>query len=95
MTKQTATPAMIPHNERVRIIRDRLRTVRHSAPIKDIPKSKRVQSAEKVLAEWEAKNEAARDAQYKAHQAKRREVENAILLGDAQKAVELLNALES
>ena len=56
-------------------------------------KPAKVKAAEKVVAEWDERNEAAREAHYAKHQAKVREIEDALILGDGDKVVKLLAAI--
>lgn len=91
----TIPVAPIPHQERVKIIRERLRKLRMRERFTPLPKSKRVLAAEKVVEEWEERNEWAENAHYEKHRAQVCEVENALILGDMVKVVELLTKLET
>ena len=83
----------IPYNTRLKIIRERLARARRAERYESIPKPAKVKAAEKVLAEWEARNDAAREAHYAKHQARVRAIEDALILGDGEKVVKLLAAI--
>ena len=89
--KTTSNP--IPYNTRIKIIRERLARARRTERFAGIPKPAKVKAAEKVVAEWDERNEAAREAHYAKHQAKVREIEDALILGDGDKVVKLLAAI--
>jgi hypothetical protein len=79
----------IPYNVRIKIIRERLNRARR-AQVTSLPKPAKVKAAEKIVSEWEEKEDAHRQAQYDKHREKVREIENAVLLGDNEKVVKLL-----
>lgn len=93
MATKKATNNPIPYNTRIKIIRERLARARRAERFADIPKPAKVKAAEKVVAEWDERNEAARGAHYAKHQAKVREIEDALILGDGDKVVKLLAAI--
>ena len=59
-TKKESNP--IPYSTRLKIIRERLARARRAERFTDIPMPAKVKAAQKTLAEWETRNEAARDA---------------------------------
>lgn len=85
--------ATVPYTTRLKIVRERLAIARRANRYENIPKPAKVQAAEKVLAEWKARDDAARDAHYAKHQAKVREIEDALILGDVEKVLKLLAAI--
>ena len=89
--KETNNP--IPYNARIKIIRERLARAYRTKPFAGIPKPAKVKAAEKVVAEWDERNKSAREAHYAKHQAKVREIEDALILGDGDKVVKLLAAI--
>lgn len=90
-TKKVSNP--IPYNTRIKVIHERIARARRADRFTEIPKSAKVKAAEKVLAEWEERNESAREAHYQKHQSKVREIEDALILGDGDKVVKLLAAI--
>ncbi len=90
-TKKESNP--IPYSTRLKIIRERLARARRAERFTDIPMPAKVKAAQKTLAEWETRNEAARDAHYAKHAAKVRQIEDALILGDSEKVVKLLAAI--
>ena len=89
--KTTSNP--IPYNTRIKIIRERIARARRAPWFAGIPKPAKVKAAEKVVAEWDERNKAAREAHYAKHQAKVREIEDALIMGDGDKVVKLLAAI--
>src|SRR5690606_6950222 len=77
--------------EKAQIIRRRLARLRCLLVVPDLPKTKRVLDAERTLNEWEARNDAIQEAAREKHRLKVVEVENALLLDDMEKVVELLD----
>ena len=59
----------------------------------DSLKPTKVLAAEKLLGEWEAKNDSHCDAQVAAHRAKLHEVQDALIVGDMARAVSLMQRL--
>lgn len=84
----------LPKSEVNKILADRLRRLHYRHVFEDLPKSKRVLAAEAVIAEWEERNEAAKDKARDAARAKIREIQNEALLGNLEKVVKLLNEIE-
>lgn len=91
----TSNPlATVPYRERLKLLDQRLRDVRYPT-IKPLPKPTKVQAAERVVAEWEAKNEAHIQAQRDAHKAKMNRIKDEVILGNAEEAVRLLRELDA
>ncbi len=90
------TPAgitLLPYADRVKLVRARLSDMRLHREFTPLPKSAKVRAAEATIQEWVARNDTHREAHYAAMKAKRHEIEDALILGDVQKAVKLLAAL--
>ena len=84
----------VPHVLRIKMLNDRLNGFRYPT-IKSLLKPAKVAAAERVVAEWEAKNEAFMQAQRDAHKARVDAIRDCMILGDAEKAVTLLRELDS
>ena len=83
---------LLPYRERVKLVRERLASMRHPGHT-DLPKSQRVLAAEKVLHEYWARNEKAREASYAEHRRRKNEVQDALIVGDMARAVALMQRL--
>ena len=83
----------LPYNTRLKVIRERLNRARRAERFKQIPIPAKVEAAQKIVADWEDRNMAASEAHYAKHTKKVREVEDAMILGDGEKVVALLNAM--
>jgi hypothetical protein len=94
MTTKTKTEniTLLPYSERVKLVRERLANLRRPKVVA-LPKPAKVQAAEKLLREWEQKNEAHEDAQRDAWRAKLHEVQDALIVGDMTRAVSLMQRL--
>lgn len=90
-TKKTENLTLLPYRERVKLVQQRMQALAYPKTT-NLPKPARVAAAEKLLREWEAKNEAHCEAQRQAHRAKRAAIADALILGQMDKAVELLRA---
>ncbi len=90
-TKKTENLTLLPYRERVKLVQQRLQALAYPKTT-SLPKPAKVAAAEKLLREWEAKNEAHCEAQRQAHRAKRAAIADALILGQMDKAVELLRA---
>jgi hypothetical protein len=89
-TKQKANNiTLLPYSERLKLVRERLNGLRYPKT-KPLTKSAKVRAAEKVWNEWVAASDAHIDAQRDAHRAKLNEVQDAMIVGDMEKAVQLL-----
>lgn len=88
-TRKTGDITLLPYRERVKLIRERLSGMRWPKHT-DIPKSKRVLAAEKVMNEYNERNEKARRAGEDAHRERRNAVQDALILGDTETALKLL-----
>lgn len=86
--------AQLPYRERAKLVRERLQHLRYPS-ITSLPKPAKVLAAEKIVAEWEERNSAHADAQRAAFREKRNAVSDALILGDMQKAVALLQKLDN
>lgn len=91
-TKKTENITLLPYSERVKLVRERLANLRRPKVVA-LPKPAKVQAAEKLLREWEQKNEAHEDAQRDAWRAKLHEVQDALIMGDMARAVNLMQRL--
>lgn len=91
-TKKTENLTLLPYRERVKLVQQRMQALAYPKTT-PLPKSAKVVAAEKLLREWEAKNEAHCEAQRQAHLAKRAAIADALILGQMDKAVELLRAV--
>ncbi len=90
-TKKTENLTLLPYRERVKLVQQRLQAMAYPTTT-SLPKPAKVAAAEKLLREWEAKNEAHCEAQRQAHRAKRAAIADALILGQMDRAVELLRA---
>lgn len=90
-TKKTENLTLLPYRERVKLVQQRMQAMQYPKTT-PLPKPAKVVAAEKLLREWEAKNEAHCEAQRQAHRAKRAAIADALILGQMDKAVELLRA---
>lgn len=86
-------PSLIPYNEKVRIVRERLRRASRFVRQPEPAKPAKVVAAEKVMTAWEKRCEAAEEKAREKHYAKVREIENALLMGDSKKVIALLDAI--
>ncbi len=86
--------ATVPYRERLKLLDQRLRDVRYPT-IKQMVKPAKVQAAERVVADWEAKNEAYMQTQRDAHRAKMSRIKDEVILGNADEAVRLLRELDA
>ena len=85
---------LLPYRERVKLVRERLAAMR--APKHEgIPKSQRVLAAEKVMHDYYVRNEAAREVAYEVHRKRKHEVQDALILGDTEKAIKLLREFDT
>lgn len=91
-TNKTENITLLPYNERVKLVRERLANLRRPK-VAPLPKPAKVQAAEKVFRDWEAKAEAHEDAQRDAWRAKLHEVQDALIVGDMARAVALMQRL--
>jgi hypothetical protein len=89
---KTENITLLPYGERLKLVRERLNGLRHPKTT-PLPKSEKVQAAQKVWDEWVANSEAHIDAQKDAHRAKLNDVQDAMIVGDMAKAVALLQKL--
>jgi hypothetical protein len=83
---------LLPYNERVKLVRERLANLRRPQ-VTSLTKPAKVLAAEKTLNDWLVKNEAHEDAQRQAHRKKLHEVQDALIVGDMAKAVQLMQQL--
>lgn len=89
---KTENITLLPYSERVKLVRERLNGLRYTK-VTPLPKSAKVQAAEKVWKEWVEKDEAHADAQRDERRAKLNEVQDAMIVGDMVKAIALLQKL--
>lgn len=90
-TKKAENLTLLPYRERVKLVQQRMQAMQYPKTT-PLPKPAKVVAAETLLREWEAKNEAHCEAQRQAHRAKRAAIADALILGQMDKAVELLRA---
>lgn len=83
----------LPYRERVKLIQERMRGLQYPT-FQGLKKPARVLAAEKTLDEWKRKNDEHLDKQRAAHRTKLNAVKDAFIVGDVQKAVQLIHALE-
>lgn len=93
-TKTTENITLLPYRERVKLVQMRLQSLRHPK-VTRLPKSARVVAAEKVVADWQARDDEHEKTQRDTHRAKLNEVQDALIVGDMLKAVSLLQKLKA
>lgn len=93
MTTKTKTEniTLLPYRERVKLVQQRLQALAYPKTT-PLPKPAKVAAAEKLLREWQAKDDAHQDAQRAKHREQRAAIADALILGDMEKAVTLLRA---
>ena len=90
----TDTFLTLPYRDRVKLAQDRIKSLQRYS-FKPLPKPARVVAAEKLLREWEEK-EAAHDRQQRSeHRQKLNAITDALIVGDMQEAVTLIQRLEA
>lgn len=96
MTTKKPTPQTTKAQPlRIKILRDRLRALPSWARVKDLSKSEKVRKAMETTAAYHNANIAHRTKQAEDYRAKCRAVGDAIVLGDFEKALTLLQKLEA
>ena len=93
-SKKVENITLLPYAQRVKLVQDRMRDLERPK-IVDLPKSKRVIAAEKVVADYDYRNEAYTNDQRRASYTKLNLIRDALIVGDMVKAVELLNKYEA
>lgn len=93
-TTKTENITLLPYRERVKLVRDRVASIRMPT-VQNLKKPARVTAAEKVVREWDELNEAHRHAQRILHKQKLNAVTDALIMGDMAKAVALMQKLEA
>ena len=83
---------LLPYSERVKLVRERLNSLRYHK-VDSLTKPAKVLAAEKVVHDWEQKNQDHENAQRDAWRAKLHAVQDAMIVGDMAKAVDLLQKL--
>lgn len=83
---------LMPYRERVKLVRERLNGLRRPK-VTSLPKPAKVLAAEKVVSEWQVKNEFHEEVQRADFRAKLNAVQDALIIGDMPKAVALLGKL--
>jgi len=92
MSKTTTKDfTLLPYRERVKLVQQRMQAMQHPKTT-PLPKPAKVAAAEKLLREWEAKDEEHREAQRQEQRNKRAAIADALILGDMEQAVKLLRA---
>jgi hypothetical protein len=95
MRKSDLAGLKLSRAEAVRMIKKRLSDVRPGALAQPLPKSRAVVAAEKLSRAWETENREYLNTQIKAIDRQKMEIEDALILGDAAKALKLLQKLEA
>lgn len=85
---------LLPYRERVKLVRERMSSLQRPKVV-SLPKPAKVQAAEKLLREWEEKNNAHEDAQRNAWRSKLHQVQDALIVGDMARAVSLLQRINA
>lgn len=85
---------LLPYRERVALVRARLNYLNYPKTT-PLPKPAVVQAAEKRLREWQEKNDAHEEAQLMRWYDRRNEIQDALIVGDMQKAIDLLQRFEA
>ena len=91
---KTENITLLPYRERVKLVRERLSGFRQPR-VSDLPKPARVVAAEQVVDAWCKKNTEHRDAAYQGWRMRKNEIEDALIVGDTDKAVKLLQQLKA
>jgi hypothetical protein len=94
MITKTENITLLPYRERVKLVQQRMLALQFPKT-KALPKSAKVLAAEKVVREWEEKNDAHCDRQRQAHRSKRAAIADALILGRMEDAVKLLQIEEA
>jgi len=90
----TDTILALPYRDRVKLAQERIKSLQRYT-FKPLPKPARVVAAEKLVREWDEK-EAAHDRQQRSeHRQKLNAITDALIVGDMQKAVALMQKLEA
>ena len=92
-TKVTENITLLPYRERVKLVLARLGALSNYRTVVELKKPAQVVACEKVVSEWNQRNEAHCNEQRKAHRKQLAEVSDAMIVGDMAKAVELLKKL--
>lgn len=90
----TDTILALPYRDRVKLVQERIKSLQCYS-FKPLPKPARVAAAEKLVSEWEDKNEAHDRQQRSEHRQKLNAITDALIVGDMQKAVTLMQRLEA
>ncbi len=90
----TDTILALPYGTRVKLAQERIKFIQHYS-CKPLPKPARVAAAEKLVIEWEEKQQAHDRQQRSEHRQKLNAITDALITGDMQKAVTLLQKLEA
>jgi hypothetical protein len=90
----TDTILALPYRDRVKLAQDRIKWLQRYS-FKPLTKPARVVAAERLVREWEEK-EAAHDRQQRSeHRQKLNAITDALIVGDMQKAVTMMQQLEA
>jgi hypothetical protein len=90
----TDTIMALPYRDRVKLAQERIKSLQRYT-FKPLPKPARVVAAEKLVREWEEKDAAHDRQQRSEHRQKLNAITDALIVGDMQKAVTLMQRLEA
>jgi hypothetical protein len=90
----TDTILALPYRDRMKLVQERIKSLQRYS-FKPLPKPARVAAAEKLVREWEDKNEVHDRQQRSEHRQKLNAITDALIVGDMQKAVTLMQRLEA
>lgn len=90
----TDTILALPYRDRVKLAQDRIKSLQRYT-FKPLPKPARVVAAEKLVREWEEKDAAHDRQQRSEHRQKLNAITDALIVGDMQRAVTLMQRLEA
>lgn len=85
---------LLPYRERVKLVQQRVAHLRWPS-VPDLPKNARVLAAEKVLAEYQKRNQEHEDKVRLGRRQKLNAITDALIVGDMKTAVLLLQKLEA
>ena len=90
----TNTILALPYRDRVKLAQERIKSLQRYT-FKPLPKPARVVAAEKLVREWEEKEAEHDRKQRSEHRQKLNAITDALIVGDMQKAVALMQRLEA
>lgn len=90
----TDTILALPYRDRVKLAQERVKSLQRYT-FKPLPKPARVVTAEKLVRQWEEKEQEHDRKQRSEHRQKLNAITDALIVGDMQKAVTLMQRLEA